>query len=377
MKPVFIVCAIALFAAWHLATSPKISQDTEDQFQEFVATYRKSYASKDEFGFRLGVFNDNVNEISRLSVLNPTAKFGINQFADQTPEERKSMLGWKAPKGEKRYRNTPQVVTKQVVDHSSLLTKVKDQASCGSCWAFSAVEQLESGYALANNIAPIAFSAQQFVDCVKGPEFGSEGCNGGWMDDVFDYVLNQNICTEQEYAYTARDGDCQDSKCKTNIHVTGRFNIPEGNVQALLEALETTPVAIAIDASPMSFYRSGVLHIKTENLNHGVQAVGYNLEDSDPYITVRNSWGPRWGLDGFVKVSVNDNGGSALAASYPEFGSKIQFPGLTACKQGEKPDAAKNCLCTYGEKCDKTKPHGKTKDGCDDECGCGEFGFCR
>jgi len=236
MKPVFIVCAIALFAAWHLATSPKISQDTEDQFTDFVATYRKSYASQDEFGFRLGVFNANLKEIAMLQALNPSATFEVNQFADLTIEERNERLGWRAPQGEKRYRNTPQVVTKKVVDHSNLMTAVKDQGSCGSCWAFSAVQSLESGFALANNAAPVAFSPQQFVDCVGAPTYGSEGCNGGWMDDVFDYAITHNVCTDQEYSYTARDGKCQESKCKTNLHVTGRFNIPEGNLDALLEA---------------------------------------------------------------------------------------------------------------------------------------------
>lgn len=376
MKAVFIVCAIAFFAAWHLATSPKISDDTEQEFQEFVATYRKSYSNREDYGFRLGVFNENLKEIARLSALNPTAEFEINEFADMTPEERQSMLGWKAPKGPKRYRYTPYNpdVTKKV-DHSKFMTPVKDQASCGSCWAFAAVQSLESGYAMANKKDPIAFSPQQFVDCTKEPEFGSEGCNGGWMDDVFDYVLTHNVCTDKEYPYTARDGKCHDEDCKINLGVTGRYNVPEGNLNALLQAASKTPLAIAIDASPMSFYRSGVLHIKTENLNHGVQLVGYDIEAADPFLLIRNSWGGRWGLSGYVKVSTINNGGATLAASYPEFGSKLELPGLASCKSGEKPDAAKNCQCTYGEPCDKKKAH--KENGCDDDCGCGEFGFCR
>lgn len=87
MKAVYIVCAIALFAAWHLATSPKISEEVEDQFTEFVSLYRKSYASKDDFTFRLGTFNENLKEIARLSVLNPSAKFAINEFGDMTQDE--------------------------------------------------------------------------------------------------------------------------------------------------------------------------------------------------------------------------------------------------------------------------------------------------
>jgi len=97
------------------------------------------------------------------------------------------------------------------------MTPVKNQGSCGSCWAFAAVESLEAGYALANNVAPIAFSPQQMVDCVKEPLFGSEGCNGGWMDDVFDYMVGNKICTEQEYAYNAKDGKCKQEKCTLDI----------------------------------------------------------------------------------------------------------------------------------------------------------------
>jgi|JI10StandDraft_1071094.scaffolds.fasta_scaffold1158709_2 hypothetical protein len=131
----------------------------------------------------------------------------------------------------------------------------------------------------------------------------------------------------------------------------------------------------------MSFYQKGVLDIKTKNLNHGVQAVGYDLEAEVPYVKIRNSWGARWGEGGYVNVNLDEkfNGGIFMAASYPDFGDATKKPGLGECKSGEKPDAAKNCLCTYGGPCDKKKPHGKDKDGdgCDDECGCGEFGFCR
>jgi cathepsin L/xylem cysteine proteinase len=255
------------------------------------------------------------------------------------------------------------------------MTPVKNQGSCGSCWAFSAVQEIESGYAMANKVDPISFSPQQFVDCVKEPSFGSEGCNGGWMDDVFDYALKNKLCTEQEYEYTGRDGKCHDNDCKIKSGVTGRYNVPEGDMNALYQAAEKMPLAIAIDATPMSFYKSGVLHIKTKNLNHGVQLVGYDIEAADPFLLIRNSWGARWGFDGYVKVSTVNNGGADLAASYPEFGDKVLLSGLTKCNSGEKPDAAINCLCTYGENCDKKKPKGEN--GCKDDCGCGEFGYCR
>lgn len=225
MKSVYIVCAIALFAAWHLATSPKISEETEEQFQNFVATYRKSYASQEAYGFRLGVFNENLKEIERLTILNPSAEFKINEFADMTREERDSLLGYKGPKptGQPRrggLRSSFPEGIPQEVDFSSKMTDVKNQGSCGSCWAFAAVEQLEYGYANSNKIDPQDFSPQQFVDCTRGNDYGSEGCEGGWMDDVFDYVQTHKVCTEAEYPYKGRDLKCHDTDCKIDLRVT-------------------------------------------------------------------------------------------------------------------------------------------------------------
>lgn len=101
MKSVYIVCAIALFAAWHLASQPRITEEVEDEFQNFVAKYRKSYATQESYGFRLGVFNENLKEIQYLQATNPSATFEVNEFADMTKEERMEILGYKGPKGSK------------------------------------------------------------------------------------------------------------------------------------------------------------------------------------------------------------------------------------------------------------------------------------
>ncbi len=195
------------------------------------------------------------------------------------------------------------------------------------------------------------------------------------MDDAFDYVVKHNVCTEQEYKYTAKDGKCKDSTCKLNLGLKGRINVEENSVPALLEAAEHSPLSVAVDASPMSFYRGGILEIRTDSLNHGMVMVGYDVEAPTPYAVLRNSWGERWGDNGYVKVSLEHNGGITKAASYPDFATTLSKPGLTKCKTGEDPDPRTNCLCSYGEACDKKKPKGE--DGCKEECGCGEFGFCR
>lgn len=200
------------------------------------------------------------------------------------------------------------------------------------------------------------------------------------MDDVYDYVktndkMTNKVCTEEEYPYHARNQACDQSKCSIDVEVSSTVNIPEGDRDGLLRALSKNTVSIAIDATPFSFYAGGVLNINSQNLNHGVLAVGYELDDPNPYLIVRNSWGERWGLKGYIHVSIAHNGGALIAASYPLFKGQTLKHKLGKCDAGEMPDAAKNCLCTYGESCDKRKPPGQN--GCKDDCGCGEFGFCR
>lgn len=385
MKAILAVVALATIAGLYMM-SQTTDSSVEAQFQDFISTYRKSYLSAETYSFRLGVFQQNLQEIASMNAANPGATYAVNEFADWTVDERQALLGFK-PKtsGKMTYRATLGQPTKKDINwvEKKETTPVKDQKSCGSCWAFSAIETLESTYALFKGLSGDQipdFSEQQAVDCVRGAPYGSEGCNGGWMDDVFDYAAAGNkFCTEADYPYKAKDGKCDTSKCTTDVAVTGKVNIPEGNVEKLLEAIEFTPVAVAVDANSFFFYAGGVHKCsKNPSLNHGVQADGFHIQSNDgDYILVRNSWGARWGDEGYIKITTDadTNCGIALAASYPT------HEGLNddnkKCDDGKDADPAANCLCTYGKKCDKTKAHGKDKDGCDDECGCGEFGFCR
>lgn len=158
------------------------------------------------------------------------------------------------------------------------------------------------------------FAEQQLVDC----DPNSAGCDGGWMDYAFEYLKTHGFCTESQYPYTALDGTCKDSKCSDGPKDKGHRDIPARNERALLMELVNGPVSVAVDASDWSFYSEGIITSCETSLNHGVTLVASNFIGK--WVKIRNSWGPNWGEQGYIRLAINqDTCGYADAASIPIF----------------------------------------------------------
>ena len=172
----------------------------------------------------------------------------------------------------------------------------------------------------------ISLSEQQLVDCDVED---NNGCSGGWMDSAFTYIIQNNgLATEENYPYEAMDGrNCDQEKASTYAAKISAFqDVTPNSEEALLQAVATQPVSVAIDGYSPAFksYSSGVFSGECgTNLNHAVTVVGYGTnDDGTKYWLIKNSWGTTWGENGYMKIQRDIQApqglcGLAMHPSYP------------------------------------------------------------
>lgn len=302
------------------------------EFTNFQNLFQKHYDSLNELEMRFSIFSKNLDEIIQHN-LNSSHSFSmkINFFSDRTEDEIKALFPFGILKNNVRIQShcdnfvsSPSDLLPISIDWRDYdaVTMVKNQENCGSCWAFSATGAMEGAWAISKKQL-ISLSEQQLVDCSK--KYGNLGCNGGLMDNAFQYAIDNGMCSEDEYSYVAKTQTC--SSCDSEVYISSCLDVPPNNPISLQHAVLLNPVSIAIEADSKSFqsYANGVYSDVNcgTNLNHGVLIVGYGVENSIPYWLVKNSWGENWGDYGYIKIlrseEKNDEGicGIAMVPSFP------------------------------------------------------------
>jgi cathepsin L len=293
-----------------------------DAFNDFKQQYGKTYLPSEE-GHRYSVFKANYDFVQNWDAESRGFKVAINEFADLTSDEFSSFYNGLNVTRQPVYR--PGKPAAATVDWRTkgAVTGVKNQGQCGSCWSFSATGSMEAAHFFKTG-SLVSLSEQNLIDCSTAQ--GNQGCNGGWMDQAFEYVIsNHGIDTEQSYRYTTSGPNaCKYSASNIGATISSYQDISSGSEAELTSAIEGRPVSVAIDASHNSFqlYSSGVYYepaCSSSQLDHGVLAVGYGSEGSSDYYIVKNSWGSSWGTAGYILMSRNRNNncGIATSASYP------------------------------------------------------------
>jgi len=295
-------------------------------FEEYVRDFHKHYDIHDYLKHSR-TFQKNLATIIAHNK-NPvhTWKMAVNKFADLDEHQMKTFYGWNHKMGRawrSRYPMADLSSLPPVSDlpptvdwrNASIVTPVKDQGMCGSCWAFAATECIESNVAQQTGNL-VVLSEQNMVDCTPNPQHcgGTGGCSGATAELGFSYVMDKGIASEDDYPYTGSDGDCDETIAKTSS-ISNFVVLPQNNYSALVAAVATVgPIAVTVAASPWSFYSSGVFTgcpkpNEDVDLNHGVQLVGYGTDAKDgDYWLVRNSWGEGWGEGGYIRIQKHSDG---------------------------------------------------------------------
>jgi len=314
----FLTVSVTLSKAGLLETPAISAAEHNLWWNEFKVHHGRFYPHNEE-ARRFAIFKETLNAITTRNMDGSLGFHFINEFADLSTEEfRATHMGYKPKTSTHAQEELPlEVATRATTSsidwrsHSpSVLTPVRDQGYCGSCWAISATEQIETDVALATGHL-FTLSPQQVVSC----DTKDNGCYGGNTETAYMYVKKAGLEAESAYPYisgkTDDPGTCKYSSSKAAVSISGYSTVSscflgfckEGK---MLTQIAKSPMSVCVDASMWQTYSSGVVGKSCgTSLDHCVQAVGYNADHG--YWIVRNSWGTGWGQDGYIFVEEGSN----------------------------------------------------------------------
>ncbi|ENN74854.1 hypothetical protein HUJ04_003094 [Dendroctonus ponderosae] len=311
-----------------------LSQDSE-KWLKFKNQHNKVYETVYEEKLRFAIFQENVQIIEEQNRLyeagEATYRMAVNKFTDLSREEYLSILKHQSSsrpqlkaKIHRPSLEKPDLPNATDWRNEGAVTRVKDQGSCGSCWAFSVTGTLESfDYLRHKEKGLVEFSEQQLLDC----DLVNDACNGGEEAPAMEYFVNYGIEREDAYPYVGARGTCQYNESAVYAKLENYIQIEPGDEETLLTVVGFLgPTSVALEASGLAFYSQGIYtssQCSQTTTNHAVLAVGYDVDEETglDYWIIKNSWGADWGEDGYFRIRRGENECAiAMDSVYPSFG---------------------------------------------------------
>eukprot|EP00929_Paragymnodinium_shiwhaense_P031653 TRINITY_DN17686_c0_g2_i8.p1 TRINITY_DN17686_c0_g2~~TRINITY_DN17686_c0_g2_i8.p1 ORF type:complete len:387 (+),score=71.72 TRINITY_DN17686_c0_g2_i8:190-1350(+) len=319
-----VVASWSLVAtAWLLAASvDSVPAEAAYRFEDYISDFYRKYKPA-EVEQRRHAFEEVLRRVAAHNAKPGMRwKAGVNELSDRTREELQRLLGYDKIQAfnrlSSRASEPSMMLSAEPLPASfdwraeGVVTAVKEQHTCQGCWAFAAVEAIESAFALSGE-ALTELSVEQLVSCTPNPEHcgGSGGCGGATAEQAFNYSAKAGLTTEAAYPYKHYPfsrHDCEAQQHAPAATVGGFVRLPPNDDQALVSTLvQHGPVVVTVAAASWLLYDGGIFDGELgmgcgADLNHQVLLVGYGQDKGDNYWLVRNSYGPKWGEQGYIRV---------------------------------------------------------------------------
>jgi hypothetical protein len=303
----------------------------DSDYDKHVHQHGRRHRSQAEYLSRRAVFQENLRLIQEWNAAQRDGghQLAMNHWGDVPAEEYRALLAgnkrqrreWaaRAPDPDSAAVHQPTVPPHMIpnaVDWRGTAadSPVKNQAACGSCWAFGAVGAIETAYYRVAGKQRL-FSEQNLIDCswdIFDGELSNKGCYDGYQQIAFEYVWQAGgLASEADYPYIGVSGYCNATKPLTKFN-KGVTKYVRGGEAGLKEALLTKgPMTVAVDAGHESFrfYKSGIYNntdctVKpVTDLDHAVLVSGYGSENGHDFWIVKNTWSSNWGEDGYIRIA--------------------------------------------------------------------------
>ena len=310
-----------------------ISSQQEKSFVSWMRT-NNVYYNGEEYHFRLGVYLSNMRYIEEFNKGKHSFFLRSNKFTTWTSSEYRSILGNlnSVKPGEVRqispFRKAPtndDIPENFDLRDQNVVSEIRDQGSCGGCWAFACCAAQETNWALKKGADSLyVLSPQNLIDCV----WDCLGCNGGkhsWALSYVSWTQSGKFMLEKDYQYRGATGDkCLFDESKGVTHLRTYYFTSSGDDDDLVRSIYTNGAhAVTMDAlsSPFKWYGGGIYtddKCTTWWENHCMAAVGYGVDNGTPYYLIKNSWGLHWGEKGYLRIIRGNNTcGISSSALYP------------------------------------------------------------
>ncbi|XP_053625549.1 digestive cysteine proteinase 1-like isoform X2 [Plodia interpunctella] len=294
-------------------------------FDSFIVEHDKNYKDDKEYRERQNFFKNNLRLINSVNRQHKSYSLALNQFADLSDTELSILNALHVhPTNISEYiYHDDDTIGDDINSFDwrvyNAISPIKDQTVlCGSCYAFTSAAAIESTRFIYTGCQGVLeeISEQAIIDCSwSAGKKVNFGCDSGNLYYTLTYIKNFGVPTKDSYGpYLAMEGICNIKNAEKIRKISNFVKIPKDKTKIQNALRKNGPLAIALNGNPKTFifYSKGIYDNEkcanqNTDLSHGVTLIGFGEESGEEYWILKNSYGTKWGENGFMRIATKSN----------------------------------------------------------------------